>query len=66
MLPKDLRTRRLVLGVSLEELARLAAVDLPLLAAMENGDAAISPAVIGALANVERERGPVNSTNPPS
>lgn len=65
MLPKELRTRRIALGLSLAELARLAGVELPVLAAMENGDARILPVVIAVLEARERA-GTVNSTQRPS
>ena len=56
MLPKELRSRRLALGVSLEEFARRAGIEVSLLTAMENGDVLIPAAVASALTRLEDER----------
>jgi predicted transcriptional regulator len=62
MLPKELRTRRLALALSLEDLARRVHVEPSVIAAMENGDAPIPAAVIGTLGQLEEPRETVNST----
>jgi transcriptional regulator with XRE-family HTH domain len=56
MLPKELRSRRLLLRVSLEDLAARLGLDPLLLAHMESGDAPITPSVTLALEALERER----------
>jgi transcriptional regulator with XRE-family HTH domain len=56
LLPKELRSRRIALGLSLNAMATFAGVEPSLLAAMESGDATITPAVIAALSRLEGER----------
>ncbi len=50
MLPKELRSCRLALGVSLEEFARRIGVETSLLAALENGEVLIPASVVAAVA----------------
>lgn len=56
MLPKELRSRRILLGVSLEDLAARLGIEPLLLAHTESGDEPITPAAKPVLDALEQER----------
>lgn len=56
MVPKELRSRRILLGVSLDTLAARLGIEPLLLAQMESGEEPITRAVESALETLERER----------
>jgi transcriptional regulator with XRE-family HTH domain len=55
--PKELRSRRMALGLSLEDFARAAKIEPSLIGMMESGEAAISPAIVASLTRLEERAG---------
>lgn len=62
--PKEQRGRRIALGLSLEDLARVIGAEPPLLAKMESGDALISQRIGAVLKRLERQRRTGNTGGP--
>lgn len=65
MLPKEFRSRRILLGVSLDALAARLEIEPHLLAQMERGEEPITRAVESALEALEREREGAQHSNEP-